>query len=58
MRNILILKYWAKKAKFHDISRYLADHVKFNHDQHNFIKRSVTFHRDEMRHFVERKTLF
>ena len=27
MRNILILKYWARKAKFHDISRYLADHV-------------------------------
>ncbi len=27
MRNILILKYWARKVKFHDISRYLADHV-------------------------------
>ena len=27
MRNIPILKYWARKAKFHDISRYLADHV-------------------------------
>ncbi len=26
-RNILILKYWARKAKFHDISGYLADHV-------------------------------
>ena len=25
MRNILIFKYWARKAKFHDISRYLAD---------------------------------
>jgi hypothetical protein len=22
-----ILKYWARKAKFHDISQYLADHV-------------------------------
>ncbi len=29
MRNILILKYWARKENFHDhdISRYLADHV-------------------------------
>ncbi len=27
MRNILILKYWARKEKFYDISRYLADHV-------------------------------
>jgi hypothetical protein len=27
MRNILILKYRARKAKFHDISQYLADHV-------------------------------
>jgi hypothetical protein len=26
MRNILIIKYWARKAKFHGISRYLADH--------------------------------
>jgi hypothetical protein len=25
MRNILILRYWARKAKLHDISRYLAD---------------------------------
>ncbi len=30
MRNILILKYWARKAKFHDTSRYLADHVSCN----------------------------
>ncbi len=28
IKNILILKYWAsRKAKFHDISWYLADHV-------------------------------
>jgi hypothetical protein len=27
MRNTLILQYWARKAKFHDISQYLADHV-------------------------------
>jgi hypothetical protein len=27
MRNILILKYWARKAKHHDILLYLADHV-------------------------------
>ncbi len=27
MRNILILKYWARKAKYHNISQYLADHV-------------------------------
>ncbi len=27
LRNILILEYWARKAKFHDISRYFADHV-------------------------------
>jgi hypothetical protein len=27
MRNILILKYWARKAKYDDISQYPADHV-------------------------------
>jgi hypothetical protein len=26
MGNILILKYWARKAKYHYISRHLADH--------------------------------
>jgi hypothetical protein len=37
MRNILILKYWARKAKLHDISRYLADHVscKVTHVAHH-----------------------
>jgi hypothetical protein len=27
MRNILILKYWARKAKYYNISQYIADYV-------------------------------
>jgi hypothetical protein len=27
MRNKLILNYWARKVKYHNISRYLANHV-------------------------------
>jgi hypothetical protein len=34
MRNILILKYWARKAKHHNISQYLIDNGSFYSDSH------------------------